>query len=948
MSRSHRRRRTHKSRWRYWLGGGILAGLIALAVILSRGSDAPDAEAQFAAGERAREARAYSAAIIHYKNTLLANPEFIEARWRLGQTYLALNRIPDALSELESARALADREPALWLDLAQAQVESGRFADSLRSLERYTGPAASQAEALKARAKLGLGETAAAKEVLNAATARDPNAASLHLATARLALSERDVAGAETAVNKALEAAPDDPAALRVAGRLHLLQHRTAEAVKTLRRATELQPEDLEGLSSLAEALLADGQIDAAAEVSGQLSKLAPGTVAAEFIAGWVAYAREDLGRVEQHLLGVVKIAPRHPQSLLMLGDALLKLGKYNQAEAHLKSFDEAYPRYPAARKLLASVYLRQHRPADAITALTPLADAEPADAGVLTLLSYAHYSNGDPAQGKEYLARAQTIVPDSPLLKTQEALGQIAEGNESGGLQELEALAAEPGGGASRQALTYYHLLRGNRDAALESAEALRALNDEDPMAHNLLGVAHASRGASAEARKAFEAALARDAKFAPALANLGLLALGENRTKDGEALLKRALAADRAYTAASLALATLAEQRGEQAEVDRLLADAAAAQPRAAQPRWRLAERKLRAGATAEALKLAEEAYGAMPKLAQSRLMWGVFLLRAGRAAEAVDVLAKLHADVPGLLPAAAALGDAARATGQWDLARSSYRKVLNHAPSRKVVLWGLFSVELAARDFVEAENLIREMEGLDDPLEAERARGELALAQGRHGEAVTAFASLQQRAPSSANLLRLADVLEIKGDIAELNRVLSAWLLNAPKDTAVRLRLGTIELVSGRTREAKATFETALEHAPDNPIALNNLAWLYHQDGDERALGLAERAYKALPDSAETTDTLAWIMVDRNDAQKALPLFERALQLAPDEPNIQYHHAYTLAELGNQAKARSLLEGLLEKHGKFQSENDARALLRRLTKADRPNEGFSGMRP
>ena len=59
-------------------------------------------------------------------------------------------------------------------------------------------------------------------------------------------------------------------------------------------------------------------------------------------------------------------------------------------------------------------------------------------------------------------------------------------------------------------------------------------------------------------------------------------------------------------------------------------------------------------------------------------------------------------------------------------------------------------------------------------------------------------------------------------------------------------------------------------------------------------------------------------------------------------PSEPNIQFHHAYALAEIGHKDKARELLEALFVKQTEFDSANEARALLRRLSKSTAAEAG------
>lgn len=927
-----------------------LAGLVLLAgaVVTWRAVSAPDPATHFANAEDARKRQDFDSAIIHYKNVLLDAPDHLEARWRLGQVYLRMKDSAAALATLEAARGIGTTHAEFWLDLARAQLDARNHDEALRTLSRYGGTNRTEADALTARARLGLGETGAARALLQSATARDPAAASLQLATARLALSEQDLAGAETAVRKALEVAPRDPDALLLLGRIQMLKGQPALAAESYRDASEQRSGLLEGLIGMAEAQLTEGRLKDAEDTIARLGAKARGTVGYEYLRGWLAYQRQAWSEAEEILGGVVTAAPRHPQALLMLGDACYRQAKFNQAETHLKAFDAAYPGQPPARKLLATIHLKQRRPAAALEALAPLAQREDLDAGTLALLSYANYADGKLEAGREYLARAQALAPDSPVLQTQGALGAIAAGDMAGGIAELERLAGEGQQESPRQALTFVHLGKGDLEAATESARALIDLTPDSPQAHNLLGIALARQGERAAARAAMEKALSLDGKFAPALANLGLLALDEKQVEAGEKYLRDALAASPGHTVASLALAALLAERKDDVEADRVLEAAIAATPEVAAPRWQLATRRLRAGDAAAALELARGAHARSGGRRDADLTWGVFLARAGQPQEALAVLEKLHAEAPESVPVAVALGEAGRAAGRLDVAQRALRAALLAKPGDADLRWALFMTELQAQDFDAARRLIAAMEAApDDASHAARASAELAAAKGQDAEAVQMFEALHVRTPSTGSALRLAEAQRQAGRPDEALRTLDAWLGEHPEDPQANLARGTVALAAADAKTAIAHFERALAKVPDNAIALNNLAWLYDQQQDPRALDYARRAYAALPNSAETADTLGWILARQESVDRALPLLEKARTLLPDEPNIRYHQAYAWAKAGKHAQARDALQALLEKDSDFDAEPEARALLRRLSAKDGDTSEAQGLR-
>ena len=122
---------------------------------------------------------------------------------------------------------------------------------------------------------------------------------------------------------------------------------------------------------------------------------------------------------------------------------------------------------------------------------------------------------------------------------------------------------------------------------------------------------------------------------------------------------------------------------------------------------------------------------------------------------------------------------------------------------------------------------------------------------------------------------------------------------------------------------------------------PVALNNLAWLYFEAGDARARTTAERALEVQPDSASVMDTLGWIETRTGDRRRGMTLLATAAKRAPSDPDIQYHLAFALAENGDVAAARQALAPALALARAFPSRAEAEQLMRRLADP-RPDAG------
>ncbi len=104
-----------------------------------------------------------------------------------------------------------------------------------------------------------------------------------------------------------------------------------------------------------------------------------------------------------------------------------------------------------------------------------------------------------------------------------------------------------------------------------------------------------------------------------------------------------------------------------------------------------------------------------------------------------------------------------------------------------------------------------------------------------------------------------------------------------------------LPTLEKIA-KSEEVDAYFDKVYEHqqakmtaSPDEPVHKNDLAWLAARSGRKltEALGFAEAAVKAKPDSAAYLDTLAEVKFRLGLIDEAIKLEERAIELDPKEP-------------------------------------------------------------
>jgi Flp pilus assembly protein TadD len=161
-----------------------------------------------------------------------------------------------------------------------------------------------------------------------------------------------------------------------------------------------------------------------------------------------------------------------------------------------------------------------------------------------------------------------------------------------------------------------------------------------------------------------------------------------------------------------------------------------------------------------------------------------------------------------------------------------------------------------------------------------------------------------------------------------------MLSDWVAQHPADVVATEQLADIYIASRRYDEAVTSLQRVLDKKPHDPVALNNLAWVYQQQGDKRAQGLAQQAYVLSP-GGQTADTLGWILVSSGNVAQGMPLLRQAASQAGSDPRILYHFAVALKEAGKRDEAIKMLNAVVANKGEFGEKAEAQKLLDELNK-------------
>jgi putative PEP-CTERM system TPR-repeat lipoprotein len=910
----------------------VCAAVAALAgcdLLLSPDARVERAQSHLEEGE-------FRAAMVELKTALEKAPDHAQARIMLADLSLWLGDLSAAEKELERAAAVyadADKLRALQYELLLAQE---RYDEVAQRLESDEATPELRRLLLGAKVEAARGRLPEAQALLQKALALAPDDPEALLEWAHVKAMQHDA-------QPALEL-PARIAQTKTAAHAHLLRgqvlmargdHKGAResfaAAWTARRDLPAR-EHVVVAAALSEVDLALGDVAAAEQSLAALSQRAPDALITHHLRARVALLKNDAVRAVAETQRALRINPEYVPAQLLLAAAHLSQGSLEQAEDVLTRLLASHPGNPAARKLLAQVYLARNAPerAHGVLEAAPLGGDADAD----WLMGAALLRAGDGAAGLQYLERSAAAEPDDERRRIDLAGAYIASGAAAKAIELLRTTPADPQLAARAQLLLVMATAIGKpRAEAHREVRELAAAHPDQAYLLSAAGAYFAQSGEAAEARELLTTALKREPASADARLALARLEANTGNVAEAERHLRELLKPEPREQRARIALAELAWNAGDRARARKELEEAVSVEPGAVAARMRLAQIAFLEADGVRARSLLEQAVDVARDRGAALSAAARVLAQAGFADEA---LAKHRA--------AAAAGrsqsvlDAARLhldLGQVQQARDLLDAAIVDRPK-----WREAHRLLAVVDAREGrvEQALARMKNVSDdlsPAAVHAFQGELYALAGQPAAAIKGLEEAQRLQPSGALAIKLFELRRASGaDAAE--RSLVQWIERKPDDVAVRRVLALQYESTGRQALALPHYEQMLAADAIDPITLNNMAWALHERGDARAPELARRAYTAAPHLAAVADTYGWILVRMGKAQQGLDVLEKALAKAPANPDIRYHAAVAYSKSGQVPKAVEILQGVVRTQEQFMSRTAAEQLLASLTTA------------
>jgi len=919
------------------LASAVLGLSLALAAC---GASTPEellAEAREAAGKRD-----FRTAAIHLKSLQQQDPDNVEAALLLADVSAADNT-PDLAERNYRRAAELKAEPArYWRSWVDALLALGRFDEAVTRLDAVQPASAADEAAVlvrRSRALRGLGKVAEAEAAAREAVARVPASAESQIGLGELMFATGRLQEATAATEAALAVEPENPDALMLQALQLLAGPEPAAAAPVLERAVKAAAEaggklpiQASALGYLVELDLAAKDPDRAAQRVSELVKLTGLTPPARYLRARVAVERNDIDAAKQDLQEALVVAKDYLPARRLFGAINVIENQYELAEANLRPVVKANPGDAFSKRLLATVLLARRQPNEALSLLDTSTVAEgEAREMMLAMAGQASLQTGDVARASDYFRQGAQQFPGNPSFELGLALTLLAEGR----IDEAEKIIRDVQGeqaDAARAAFDVVILVqKGALDEARAAAQAAVGRFPDTAWANNLLGSVLIAGGDFKAAREALIKATEKGPDDLAAVANLARVEQLLGNPDAAAALWRRILTADVTNADAAGALARLEVERGNLPEALKVLEPFRGKYSRA---QLLVAAILLDQGAAAEARKIGEEVLKAEPDNPEALNLLGLADFAVGEPRTGAERFRRAIELQPAAPIYRLNLARALLAANELAGAEAALEEVRKRVPGSAQLLGIETALALAQRRPDAARKILARMQAdeIGDPRLRTALDAEVLVAEGKLAEASRRYAEAYRLGPNLDSAVRAWGAAQSAGQKPD-PAILDDWLKRNPDDVRARRVAADLFLAGGLTDRARQSYEVILEFEPRDVAALNNLAWIYQQSDDSRALQLADRALKLAPGNASVLDTAGWAQLRIGDKRRGAELIEEAAKAAPDNPDIQYHLAIVLIDGGKRAEGRAILEKILAGDTPFVSRDDAAARLRQL---------------
>ncbi|HET9831578.1 MAG TPA: tetratricopeptide repeat protein [Vicinamibacterales bacterium] len=663
-----------------------------------------------------------------------------------------------------------------------------------------------------------------------------------------------------------------------------------------------------------------------------------PDNIDAQLKAGALLLLSNQYAEAKTRAEAVLRMSPRNPGALTLLGNALAGL---NDTDGALERLNEAILSDPSQGSLYSNVGVLQLARGDrqmAEASFKKATHAMPDRAEPRVALAHFYRSQGRDAEAEQVLREAVAVDPKSVQANSNLAELYLTTGRASLAEAPLKAIADARQDAESMFALADYYTRTKRTKEAATILDKLAGTSRTYGLAKARLAAIDYTEGRGDEAHKILDELLRREPHNRLGLVLKGRLLLIEKKYDEALDYAKRAVEADPEHSADShFLLAMLYQNRGQLEESETEFKQTLKVAPTTVGAAVALSQLYSAKNKKTAAVEFAEQAVKLAPNTIETRVTLVRAVLANGDTARADREIRMMLLQFPRSAPVQVQAGALYIARKDIGAARSAFTRALDLDPSSADALTGLVALDLgsnnvrAAIDRLNA-HLIKSPNDAGGWFLAAKAYGMV----GEDLQTERALLKTIELDPGRVQAFALLGNLHAaRGKLDVALQQFQGWAAREPKSVAAQTMIGlTLERMN-RIQEAKQVYEKLLAADRHASIAANNLAWLYAETGGniDQATDLAQMAKSQAPDQPAFNDTLGWIYYKKDLIEQAVPLLKQSLEKDPDNALTHYHLGMAYAKAGEDSKAIEELKKALALDPKLYTADEARRTLKEL---------------
>jgi tetratricopeptide (TPR) repeat protein len=649
-------------------------------------------------------------------------------------------------------------------------------------------------------------------------------------------------------------------------------------AYSDLQKTVQLAPSNLKARVDLGNMLLAGGKIDEAQAQANAVLGAQPDNADAHALLARVAARKGQSDVALAEINRALAIAPN--EAALHETMALLEVNdptKVSNVEAELKKSVALDPKAVNAKLLLAAFYVKSNRLQDAEQISWSAVAADPRSLSARENLAQIILRENDPARTEQVLRQASSDLSDDPqgvrlLADYYTSTGQIEKAK-----GEFANLSRKYSKNLNVQE-GYVRILLDTKDFATAQTVigGLMKTNGKDPQVAVLNGIVLLNNGKTDDAINALQTAANDAPKDAFIQFWLGKAALAKGNAGLAESSFRLAAQLKPSEVEAQEELAHIASQRGDITMLNGIAEKTIATAPRyPGGYLWRASVEMTRNQMDKAEADL-NSAISVAPRGAQAYLMLGELRYTQKRYPESQQLLQQALQNDPNSVAALRGLVRFDLMQKHPDQALARLNAQIAKSPKNSAFLDLLASFQFDSKNFDQAAVTAQQAMQLNP----------------NDGEAVAIYAQLQVARGQAANAIG----------------AWQRWSQAHPTNAGALALLGMLEEAAGDKGKAQDYYQKALQIDPEQPIASNNLAYMMLENGGnlDVALSLAETSRRAMPNSPNSADTLAWAYYYKGTYGFARDLLEDAVKNNPNSASMHYHLGMVYSKLKDKPDA------------------------------------------